>query len=140
MNNWTILSYDFPQSGTGISLHPNTNVRERTKNKGAIIPDIVAIKNKICLFFENKDKLTLSDFDKIEDIKQHNDYSEAINSLLKEYKIDNIYFGISYAKQLKSKKIADEYFNKVDFIVEIDDLFSIQDIGPKQFIPVSHLV
>jgi hypothetical protein len=43
-NNWEIICYDFPQSGTGVSIHPNEELRT-TKNKGAIIPDIVAIKN-----------------------------------------------------------------------------------------------
>jgi hypothetical protein len=133
LNNWTILTYDFPQSGTGISLHPNIDVRVRTKNKGAIIPDIVAVKGSICLFFENKDKLTLSDFDKIEEIKQRNDYSEAINNLLKDCDIDKIYFGIGYGKQAKPKEITDEYFNKVDFIIEIDNLFEIQIIKGKPY-------
>lgn len=61
---WQIICYDFPQSGTGISLHPNEELRI-TKNKGAIIPDIVAIKGTIVLFFENKDRFVLSDFVKV---------------------------------------------------------------------------
>jgi hypothetical protein len=41
---WNIVAYDFPQSGTGIMLHPDRNYSE--KNKGGIIPDIVAVKKK----------------------------------------------------------------------------------------------
>ena len=50
-NDWQIVCFDFPQSGTGVSLHPNQNIREKTKNKGAIIPDIIANKNAKSLFF-----------------------------------------------------------------------------------------
>ncbi len=37
-NNWKIICFDFPQSGTGYILHPNEEYRT-TKNYGAIIPD-----------------------------------------------------------------------------------------------------
>ena len=60
---WEIVSFDFPQSGTGRTLHPNPDVREHTKNKGGIIPDIVAIRNGIAAFFENKDRYVHSDFE-----------------------------------------------------------------------------
>lgn len=53
-NNWKIIAFDFPQSGTGIMILPDDN--KSTKNKESIIPDIVAYKDKICVFFENKDR------------------------------------------------------------------------------------
>ena len=51
-HQWEIICFDFPQSGTGRFLHPNGDTN---KNKDTINPDIVAVKDNICLFFENKD-------------------------------------------------------------------------------------
>jgi hypothetical protein len=74
INGWKIICFDFPQSGTGFVLHPNPDVRELTKNKGAIIPDIVAFKDKTAIFFENKDRFVLADFEKLSAIKFGNSY------------------------------------------------------------------
>ena len=47
-NGWEIICFDFPQSGTGRLLHPNGSTE---KNKNAINPDIVAVRNGTCVFF-----------------------------------------------------------------------------------------
>ena len=67
INSWEIICFDFPQSGTGVSLHLNNELRI-TKNKGAFIPDIVAIKNENVIFFENKDRFVINDFIKIQNL------------------------------------------------------------------------
>ncbi len=92
-NGWQIITFDFPQSGTGYSLHPNEKLRT-TKNKGAFIPDIVAIKYETVLFFENKDRFVLSDFLKIEELKSTEDYTSSIEKLLKEFSHSKIFYGI----------------------------------------------
>ena len=71
---WEIICYDFPQSGTGRVLHPNDR---DSKTLGAIIPDIVAIKAGIVLDFENKDRFVLSDFEKIDNLRNSEDYSKS---------------------------------------------------------------
>ena len=63
---WEIICYDFPQSGTGRVLHPNDR---DSKTLGAIIPDIVAIKDGIVVDFENKDRFVFSDFEKIDQLR-----------------------------------------------------------------------
>ena len=50
-NKWEIICFDFPQSGTGRLLHPNST---QEKNKGAINPDIVAVRDGVCLFSPQK--------------------------------------------------------------------------------------
>lgn len=62
-NGWHIVCFDFPQSGTGRILHPNN--ANSQKNKDSIIPDIVAVKNNISLFFENKDRYYFPDYEKV---------------------------------------------------------------------------
>lgn len=90
-NNWEIVCFDFPQSGTGRLLHPNGSTE---KNKDAINPDIVAVKNGVCLFFENKDRYYLPDFEKQSALINENNYSDAIRELLANYEVDRILYGI----------------------------------------------
>lgn len=121
-NNWKIICFDFPQSGTGKYIHPNASC---SQNLDAIIPDVVAYKNNICLFFENKNRYDYNDFVKINNLITQNDYSERISSLLKDYKIDTIYYGIGFpASSFKTRAINNS--NLVDFILGVNQDFSIQ--------------
>lgn len=113
INGWEILCFDFPQSGTGVSLHLNKEFRT-TKNKGVIIPDIVAIKNDTVLFFENKDRFVLEDFIKLEILKAQDRYSESVSRLLSEVTYSKIYYGVgmpytplNLQKTLLNKKMID---------------------------------
>jgi len=115
-DDWNILAYDFPQSGTGKMLHPDESFSE--KNKDGIIPDIVAVKGICCLFFENKDRTVENDFKKIAAIRDGDAYKSAITLLLKDYPIERIYYGIGLplAKYgAKTKTLA----KIVDFVVGV---------------------
>ena len=125
LNNWEIVAFDFPQSGMGKMLHLNSNLRGKTKNKDSIIPDIVAIRDNICLFFENKEKLTISDFDKIAAIKVTQNYTEAIQKLLEGSRVDTIYYGVAFAQPPPKISIAATDADKVDFIMTVSPVFSI---------------
>lgn len=72
-NGWEIVCFDFPQSGTGRMLHPNRSNDE--KNKDGIIPDIVAVKDCVCIFAENKDRFFYSDFKKQNMLKISGNYA-----------------------------------------------------------------
>jgi len=124
---WKLLCFDFPQSGTGISLHPNTELRT-TKNRGAIIPDVVAIKDKVVVFFENKDRFVLEDFVKVDELKQTTDYSIAIQKLLKGLKYSKIYYGVGLPDTTHTENMTQENLTKIDFaiFVTIDNKVSIK--------------
>lgn len=113
-NGWEIICYDFPQSGTGISLHPNEEIRT-TKNKGAIIPDIVAIKGTTVVFFENKDRFVLSDFIKVNDLRTGSDYSASLDKLLKSYQVSSIFYGVGLPNNENVCKKIKEQQNMIDF-------------------------
>lgn len=115
---WEIVCFDFPQSGTGHFLHPNNS--ESEKNKGAINPDIVAVKNNICLFFENKDRFYFLDYEKQNSLINGDDYSNAINDLLSNYTVDMIYYGIGLPTIKHSKK-SEDAAHLVDFIIGVED-------------------
>ncbi len=121
-NHWTIVCFDFPQSGTGHFLHPNGSIY---KNKDAINPDIVAVKNKNCVFFENKDRFYYPDYIKQNELRENNNYTNDINKLLKNFVVDKIYYGIGLpiekhdARSRKSTSL-------VDFIIGIKNDGNIQ--------------
>lgn len=116
-NDWEILCFDFPQSGTGRVLHPDSNM---SKTIGGIIPDIVAVKNGVCLFFENKDHYYLPDFDKQNMLRTSSDYKAAINELINGKQIHHIYYGIGFPTECTTR-VSGEDKSKVDFIVTVKD-------------------
>lgn len=123
---WEIICFDFPQSGTGRQLHPNDR---SSKTKGIIIPDIVALKNSVVVDFENKDRFVYSDFEKVKELKETNDYSNDWARLLNGKKYNNIYYGIGMPYTLNNYIKAEEYSSMVDFIVYLkeDGSFQITD-------------
>lgn len=118
---WYIVCFDFPQSGTGILIHPDSGRSE--KNKGSINPDIIAVKDKGCVYFENKDHYYLPDFYKVNSLIRDNHYSVALNRLLAPFNVDKKYFGIGLPIQ-KYGKNAYKNRNLVDFIVGVESDFS----------------
>ncbi len=115
-NDWKIICFDFPQSGTGVSLHPNEELRT-TKNKGTFIPDIVAIKDGSVIFFENKDRFVLADFVKVEELRKNNDYSNSIRRLLAEFEYSEILYGVGLVHSVGTEQKTKTHLDKVDFAI-----------------------
>lgn len=130
-HEWKIICFDFPQSGTGRFLHPNGSTE---KNKDAINPDIVAVKNGICLFFENKDRYYYPDYEKQNKLIMNNSYTESIDVLLSGSNTESILYGIGFPS---SKYYGEAITNRcmVDFIVGVEEnkevrfLFNPKDIS-----------
>lgn len=119
LKGWAIVSYDFPQSGTGTLLHPNTESKKE-KNKGGFIPDIVAVKGQTACFFENKDRYYKKDFDKLYEIKMNNSHSCAIDMLLDNSSIENIAYGIGIPHIEEHIEKCFNQSDQVDFIISTD--------------------
>lgn len=119
---WQILAYDFPQSGTGIPLQMDDNPAE--KNKGTIIPDMIAIRSGICVFFENKDRFCYQDYVKANRLIKNNHYRKAINSFLRGLDIEKIYYGIGMPASKHSQK-ADASKALVHFVISVNEDLSI---------------
>lgn len=117
-NHWQIICFDFPQSGTGRILHPNG--ANEDKNKFSIIPDIVAVKNGVCLFVENKDRFYYPDYERQHALIIGNDYSKAISNLIKDYTVSQIYYGIGLPTSKHKQGSADAAY-LVDFILCVDE-------------------
>ena len=119
-NGWQIVCYDFPQSGTGILLHPNGDNRTE-KNKGGIIPDIIAVKEDIALFFENKDRFYQPDFDKLFEIKTEKNFSDSLSLLLSGFSISKLVYGIGIPEEKKHLEKSKTQLDKIDFLITTDD-------------------
>ena len=119
-NGWSIVCYDFPQSGTGTLIHPNSDENQMTKNKGGIIPDIIAVKKKTAVFFENKDRYVESDFEKIRKIKSSGKYSEGLSRLLKQFASDTLFFGIAYASSINDDQRGLKNLENIDFLLTVN--------------------
>jgi len=119
-NNWEIVCFDFPQSGTGVLLHLN-NVNRTEKNKGGIIPDIIAVKNNVALFFENKDRFYQPDFDKLFEIKTELNYSDSLDLLLSDHNIKTIIYGIGIAAIDKEIEKCKLNLGKIDFLISTNE-------------------
>ena len=131
-NDWKIICFDFPQSGTGVSLHPNEELRT-TKNKGAFIPDIVAIKNRTVIFFENKDRFVLDDFIKVQDLRNNNDYSNSIVRLLAEFEYSKILYGVGLVHSENTEQKTNLHLDKIDFAIFYHENKTIKiQFDPKQ--------
>lgn len=125
-NGWDIVCFDFPQSGTGRVLHPSNTT---SKTEGAIIPDIVAIKNDVVLDFENKDRFVESDFEKIDFLRNTNLYDDSLKKLLGKRQYKSIYYGIGMPYSERNYSKAQDYLDLVDFVVylKVDGKVLIDD-------------
>ena len=116
-NDWKIICYDFPQSGTGVLLHPNSEENRNEKNKGGIIPDIIAVKNNCALFFENKDRFYEPDFNKLFLLRTKQNYSNSLAKLLKGYNVKVIYYGIAISDVKKEIIKSKLHLEKIQFLI-----------------------
>lgn len=120
-NGWKIICYDFPQSGTGVLLHPNTDQNRTTKNKGGIIPDIIAVKNNCALFFENKDRFYEPDFNKLFSLRTKQNYSNSLDELLNEHNVKVIYYGVAISDVEKEIKKSKLHLEKIQFLISTNE-------------------
>jgi hypothetical protein len=126
VQGWQIVCYDFPQSGTGVLLHPNTQEPRTGKNKNAIIPDILATKGEVALYFENKDRFFQPDFEKLKEIKTSSKYSDALTLKLAPIASDQVYYGIGIPSAQKHIQKSLEHIVGLDFLVSTCEQGQIQ--------------
>ena len=113
INDWEIIAFDFPQSGTGRMLHPNNQFAD-SKNMGGIIPDIISQKGNTGIIIENKDRFYPKDFFKISSLINDDDYSNAIDDVFAG-NTENLKSGIGLPLSV-ADKIPDNLKEIVDYI------------------------
>lgn len=124
-NGWEILSYDFPQSGTGISLRPEKEGYQ-SKNLDSVIPDIIAKKGNKLLLFENKNRFHLSDLLKIQNLKSGALYATSIQSLLDKHGAISIFYGIGLPLTRQAQSKLNAHFDLFDFAILVSPDIAIE--------------
>lgn len=124
---WEIISFDFPQSGTGILIHPN----DRTSKNAGFIPDIVTIKDGVVLFFENKDRYVFSDFEKVDNLRHSSDFGNDIQRLLQKYSYSNILYGVAMPFSENNLQNTLNHIDMVDFALLMKDERTYECLGYK---------
>lgn len=115
---WDIISFDFPQSGTGLELRPNNSIE---KNLGMIKPDIIAQKDGIVLITENKVNYYKKDIDKLNNLRETDDYSNDLRNIIPSYNTSKIYYGVILKLTNNNKLKLDKIKDKIDFSIFYDD-------------------
>ena len=123
-NNWEIVCFDFPQSGTGKLLKSKNFNSE--KNKGVIIPDIVAVRDNKVVFFENKDRFYFDDFKKINILRTTDLYKKSIENLLKKYSYFKIYYGMGVPNKENIKDKLNQNSDLTDFILLVNNKKAVE--------------
>lgn len=115
--NYDIISYDFPQSGTGMILKPNGM---SGKNKGSIIPDVIANNKDFCIILENKDRFYENDFFKLNLLRDTNQFSDALSELKKKLAVNHFRYGIGIPNIENEIKKSLKKRHLVDFIYVVN--------------------
>ncbi len=113
---YRIVSFDFPQSGTGLLLHPDTR---KDKNEG-VKPDIIALKGNILIIMENKDRYWKQDFEKMYELKTSGLYEQSLNKLHRDCNTSILRVGIGIPESNTTVAKALEIKQLVDLIVVVD--------------------
>jgi hypothetical protein len=115
---WRILAFDYPQSGTGISLQPDDRPDYHSKNLGMVTPDVIAMKGEILLILENKPVFYEPDVEKLCAVKA-GQYNDSICSVF-GIKYFTIKVGIGIGDSPRERKKALLCSNAVDALLWVD--------------------
>ena len=138
--DWEIISFDFPQSGTGYSIRPNNS---KKKVEDSITPDIISLKNDICLIFENKNRFYLKDFEKIDELRNSlSKFSDSFNSLFGGKMPTEMHCGIGIPYKKKHIKKAKKHLKKIDFLVSVskkEEIYIIESGSVKMWKSIDNI-
>lgn len=109
---WNIISFDFPQSGTGLDLRPNDS---NEKNKDIYKPDIIAEKDGFAIITENKVDYYEYDITKLNTLRDTDIYSQSLSKILEPHNVKYIYYGVVLNLSKKNKKKLDLKKSLIDF-------------------------
>ncbi len=113
---WKIVSYDYPQSGTGLFVHP---ADRSSKNFKSIVPDILAQKDGKGVWFENKDRYYAPDFNKIRFLRGTHDYDKSLTEAFSGLP-SRLYYGVGLSRKEGEVKKSLNEKGKIEFLVTVD--------------------
>jgi len=115
---WTIVSYDFPQSGTGRVLHPDVG---NDKNFRSVVPDIIAWKSGTVAVFEDKARFVKSDFVKVDSMRKTHRYDNALADLLHDFPFSAVKYGVGIPDTSQNRAKSELNVGLVDFVAWVSE-------------------
>lgn len=86
----------------------------------------MAIKDGNVVFYENKDRFVLSDFEKVHNLIANNLYSNSINRLLHSFSVSKIHYGIGMPFSEKNLTKSNQHVEKIDFVMFVKEDSTIE--------------
>jgi hypothetical protein len=119
-NGWRIISIDIPQAGSGLAIHID-RASERTLGgiHKAHVPDVIAERNGVFLFFEDKPRFLLDDFRKVHRLRTDDRYRTGIERITGPNAV-GVKFGVGLQDTASNEQKALAHSDLVDFIVLVD--------------------
>jgi hypothetical protein len=119
--NFCIVSFDYPQSGTGKILLPNDR-GYKSKNEGGIIPDIVCIKGGNLLIFENKVNFFKPDIDALLTLTKSGKYTKALHQITLTNQINDApCVGVGLRDTGRNRTACKKYEGVIDFAIFVNE-------------------
>lgn len=113
---WDILSFDYPESGTGVVLHLNSK-ENHSKNQNSIIPDIIANKEEKLLVMENKTYYSRKDLDKLNKVKDGG-LEDSLKRNFPKTNWETVITGVGCPKSMDDlERLKD---SNLDYVAEVD--------------------
>jgi hypothetical protein len=119
-----ILHFDYPGSGTGKALHPNSEFRT-TKNAGVLIPDIIAHRSTSLTFFENKVRFAYADVEALLLLRDSGRYSSAVDNLRKRANAEQHFVGIALMDTANNRRRLSDVATQLDFAAVVNHSGSV---------------
>lgn len=123
---WTVLSFDYPETGLGVTLHPDDR-EPGTKNAGMIVPDVIAIQGNTLMIMENKPYFDESDADKLNKVRGGN-YSDSLNQKFPSEDWEKVRVGLGVPSGRSIEK-AQSCESKVDFLIAVSEDGGVETVG-----------
>lgn len=119
---WKVLSFDFPQSGTGVTLKRNNH--ENEKNRDTMNPDIIALKDSTLLVMENKVEFSKKDLKKLEMVKT-GEYTKSIRSHFPDFPFTKMRVGVGLKNTLSNAVKIGKESGVLDFYILLNEDLAI---------------
>lgn len=116
-NGWKIISVDIPQAGSGLAIHID---RALVSTLGglhrAYVPDVIAERSGVLVFFENKPRFSLEDFRKVQRLRTDDRYRPGIERIAGPNAV-GAKFGVGLNDTASNEQKALAHSDMVDFII-----------------------
>lgn len=128
---WTIVSFDFPQSGTGRAVIADPVSSASAKRRDRIVPDVIAVRDGTCLVLENKSLFVASDVGKLAEMRDSGRYDQSLARLLNGFNVSLVLYGIGLPIDAASLVVA-HVVPQLDLLLGVEDSLLVVEVAARR--------